>query len=95
MYDLVRLSPQHPEIDRLDQLQIMPTLPVNDAGAVVYYEDSGVPNGSSDYTTIVMIHGFMFTSGTSPALPKVNPTAYRFRLLDRHLPTHARPCGSL
>ena len=47
------------------QLQVMPILPVNDAGAVVYYEDSGIHNGSSDYTTIVMIHGFMFTSGTS------------------------------
>lgn len=38
----------------------MPTLPVNDSGAVIFYEDSGVPAGSSDYITIIIIHGLAF-----------------------------------
>ncbi|KAJ3553765.1 hypothetical protein NM688_g3444 [Phlebia brevispora] len=38
----------------------MPVVPVNKAGALVYYEDSGVPNSSGDYLTLVIVHGFMF-----------------------------------
>ncbi|RDX50214.1 hypothetical protein OH76DRAFT_463824 [Lentinus brumalis] len=41
----------------------MPTAPVNQDGAVLYYEESGVPNGSTDYVTIVLIHGTCFHSG--------------------------------
>ncbi|RPD62824.1 hypothetical protein L227DRAFT_562086 [Lentinus tigrinus ALCF2SS1-6] len=40
----------------------MPTAPVNEHGAVLYYEDSGVPGGSIDYVTIVLIHGTCFHS---------------------------------
>ena len=43
----------------------MPTVPVNDAGAVCFYEDSGVPHGSDNYLTIVALHGSSFHSGTS------------------------------
>ena len=52
----------------------MPILPVNDEGAVLYYEDSGAPPGSRDYHTIFLIHGFIFHSG-----------AYDFNLYDQQL----------
>ena len=41
----------------------MPTVPVTQQGAVLYYEDSGVPGGSTDYVTIILIHGTCFHSG--------------------------------
>ncbi|CCL99552.1 uncharacterized protein FIBRA_01570 [Fibroporia radiculosa] len=37
----------------------MPTAPVNKDGAALYYEDSGAPS-SSDYVTIIMLHGAVF-----------------------------------
>ena len=43
----------------------MPTVPVNDAGAVCFYEDSGVPHGFDNYLTIVALHGSSFHSGMS------------------------------
>ena len=39
----------------------MPTIVVNDAGAHLYYEDSGPP--SADYTTLVLVHGAGFHGG--------------------------------
>lgn len=44
----------------------MPTAPVNTEGAYVSYEDSGAPAGSSDYMTVVIIHGLVFHGGTHP-----------------------------
>lgn len=41
----------------------MPTAPINDDGAYVYYEDSGVPHNVQDYTSIVLVHGYSFNSG--------------------------------
>ncbi|KAI0647699.1 alpha/beta-hydrolase [Trametes meyenii] len=38
----------------------MPTLPVDSKGSVLYYEDSGVPVGSPDYVTVVLVHGTCF-----------------------------------
>ncbi|PSR70854.1 hypothetical protein PHLCEN_2v13295 [Hermanssonia centrifuga] len=38
----------------------MPTIPVNSDGAVLYYEDSGAPDGPDPYCTIVLIHGLIF-----------------------------------
>ncbi|KAI0923298.1 hypothetical protein AcV7_005849 [Taiwanofungus camphoratus] len=35
---------------------------VDDKGTVLYYEDSGVPDGSATYVTIVLVHGTMFHS---------------------------------
>lgn len=43
----------------------MPEIPVNDKGAVLYYEDTGAPDGSSDYLTIVLAHGLTFYGGES------------------------------
>ncbi|KAI0820428.1 hypothetical protein BC628DRAFT_1330448 [Trametes gibbosa] len=40
----------------------MPTAPVDDEGTVLYYEDSGVPAGSTKYVTLVLIHGTCFHS---------------------------------
>lgn len=42
----------------------MPTAPVNDTGAVVYYEDSGAPGNIPIYVTFVIIHGLAFHGGT-------------------------------
>lgn len=42
----------------------MPVGLVDDMGTVLYYEDSGVPDGSATYVTIVLVHGTMFHSGT-------------------------------
>ena len=41
----------------------MPTAPVDSDGSVLYYEDTGAPDGSKDYTTLVLIHGTCFHSG--------------------------------
>ncbi|GBE81682.1 hypothetical protein SCP_0400530 [Sparassis crispa] len=38
----------------------MPVAPVDDHGTVLYYEDSGTPPASSNYTTIVLLHGACF-----------------------------------
>jgi hypothetical protein len=43
----------------------MPTLPVNNNGAVLYYEDSGAPSGKTEYSTIVIFHGLVFHGCTS------------------------------
>ncbi|KAI0092043.1 hypothetical protein BDY19DRAFT_990791 [Irpex rosettiformis] len=53
----------------------MPTLPVNTDGAVLYYEDSGVPDNANDYTTIIIFHGFIFHGAS-------------FRLLFRYASLH-------
>jgi hypothetical protein len=37
----------------------MPQVPVNDK-VVLYYEDTGAPVGSSDYITIILVHGLSF-----------------------------------
>ena len=41
----------------------MPTAPVDNTGTVLYYEDSGAPAGSTDYVTLVLIHGTCFHGG--------------------------------
>ncbi|KAH9942789.1 hypothetical protein B0H21DRAFT_779875 [Amylocystis lapponica] len=42
----------------------MPVAPVNDQGAVLYYEDTGVPpSAPQDYVTVILLHGAMFHSG--------------------------------
>ena len=43
----------------------MPTIPVNDEGAVLFYEDSGAPQATEHYATLFILHGFMFHGGTS------------------------------
>ncbi|PIL22932.1 hypothetical protein GSI_15628 [Ganoderma sinense ZZ0214-1] len=40
----------------------MPTAPVDQHGSVLYYEDSGVPGTSTDYVTLVLVHGTCFHS---------------------------------
>ncbi|OJT12824.1 hypothetical protein TRAPUB_10659 [Trametes pubescens] len=54
----------------------MPTAPVDDKGTVLYYEDSGAPPGSTNYITVVLIHGTCFHSGTSPSIVTPLHTAY-------------------
>lgn len=44
----------------------MPTAPVDTRGSVLYYEDSGVPDASPDYVTLVMVHGTCFHGGKEP-----------------------------
>ena len=41
----------------------MPTAPVDDKGNVLYYEDSGAPEGLTVYSTVVLIHGGGFHGG--------------------------------
>ena len=40
----------------------MPTAPVDDAGNVLYYEDTGPVDGQA-YTTVVLFHGLIFHGG--------------------------------
>ncbi|KAJ8462240.1 hypothetical protein ONZ51_g11023 [Trametes cubensis] len=48
----------------------MPTAPVDDKGSVLYYEDSGAPAGSTDYVTLVLVHGTGFHSAVyRPMIP--------------------------
>ncbi|KAI0700598.1 hypothetical protein BC835DRAFT_396880 [Cytidiella melzeri] len=37
----------------------MPTARIDDEGTTLYYEDSGAPQGSSDYTTVILNHGYV------------------------------------
>ncbi|KAF9816045.1 hypothetical protein IEO21_04220 [Rhodonia placenta] len=41
----------------------MPVGPVDGKGTVLYYEDSGAPEGTRDYATLVLVHGTQFHSG--------------------------------
>ncbi|KAI0075966.1 hypothetical protein K474DRAFT_1645816 [Panus rudis PR-1116 ss-1] len=41
----------------------MPLAQVDDHGIALYYEDSGAPTGSSNYTTLVLIHGALYNNG--------------------------------
>lgn len=41
----------------------MPIAPVDDQGTVLFYEDSGILSSDEPYTTLVLIHGLMYTSG--------------------------------
>jgi hypothetical protein len=41
----------------------MPTLSVNDEGVSLYYSDSGAPPDSTDYVTIIALHGFVYNGG--------------------------------
>ncbi|EIW51541.1 alpha/beta-hydrolase [Trametes versicolor FP-101664 SS1] len=48
----------------------MPTAPVDDNGTVLYFEDSGAPPGSTDYVTLVLVHGTCFHSAVyRPMIP--------------------------
>ncbi|KAH9835552.1 Alpha/Beta hydrolase protein [Rhodofomes roseus] len=42
----------------------MPWAPVDDNGTRLYYEDTGAPPDSSDYTTLVLVHGGVFNGST-------------------------------
>ncbi|KAI0340787.1 alpha/beta-hydrolase [Trametopsis cervina] len=37
----------------------MPTISIDEHGTSVYYVDSGAPPGSTDYTTLIMYHGYV------------------------------------
>ncbi len=41
----------------------MPTAPINALGEFLYYEDSGQPEGSTEYLTVVFIHDLIFHGG--------------------------------
>ena len=61
-----RLSEQLPiSTAHLTPVSSMPTTVVDDRGSVLYYEDSGVPGTSTDYITLVLIHGTCFHGGAS------------------------------
>lgn len=42
----------------------MPFAPVDSKGTEFYYEDTGAPKGTTAYTTLLLIHGAVFNSGT-------------------------------
>ncbi|KAI0092042.1 hypothetical protein BDY19DRAFT_576011 [Irpex rosettiformis] len=58
----------------------MPTITVNDDGAVLYYEDSGAPNAAQDYHTIFIVHGFIFHGGSFRPL-FTHASSQRLRLI--------------
>ncbi|KAH8096633.1 hypothetical protein BXZ70DRAFT_327424 [Cristinia sonorae] len=63
----------------------MPSIPVNDDGAVLYYEDSGVPPNlaTASYTTLVILHGGFFNCGIFRRMMPFAPTHnVRIVLLD-------------
>lgn len=41
----------------------MPTIPVDENGTVLYFEDTGPPPSVTLYTTIILIHGLIFHGG--------------------------------
>lgn len=46
----------------------MPIATIDDEGTYLYYEDSGVPPGSSDYTTVICLHAFGVHGGMTQAI---------------------------
>lgn len=48
----------------------MPFAPVNEDGAVMYYDDSGIPDDSATYTTVILVHGLVFHGGSYDILLK-------------------------
>ncbi|KAL6306425.1 hypothetical protein BKA93DRAFT_729634 [Sparassis latifolia] len=61
----------------------MPIAPVDSSGNVLYYEDTGRPGQSTDYVTIVMIHGAMFHSAIfRPMIPYAAQHNVRLVLLN-------------
>ncbi|OJT12830.1 hypothetical protein TRAPUB_10665 [Trametes pubescens] len=61
----------------------MPTAPVDDNGTVLYFEDSGAPSGSTDYTTLVLVHGTCFHSAVyRPMIPFAAERNLRLVLLN-------------
>ncbi|CDO70848.1 hypothetical protein BN946_scf184801.g41 [Trametes cinnabarina] len=61
----------------------MPTGPVDDEGTALYYEDSGAPAESTDYVTVVLIHGTCFHSAVyRPMVPFAAEHNLRFVLLN-------------
>lgn len=41
----------------------MPTAQIDTTGISLYYEDTGVPNGATRYTTFVLVHGLGINGG--------------------------------
>lgn len=41
----------------------MPLAPIDDKGTNIYYEDSGVASGTTDYVTVVIVHGLIINGG--------------------------------
>ncbi|KAH9851605.1 alpha/beta-hydrolase [Lenzites betulinus] len=62
----------------------MPTAPVDDQSNVLYYEDSGPPAGSTNYTTVVLIHGTCFHGAVyRPMIPFAAQRNLRLVLLNQ------------
>ncbi|TCD64012.1 hypothetical protein EIP91_004680 [Steccherinum ochraceum] len=56
----------------------MPFAPVDDRGTVLQYEDTGVPNGSAAYKTLILIHGIQFNAAVfKPLIPFAAPNNLR------------------
>ncbi|EKM53112.1 uncharacterized protein PHACADRAFT_197542 [Phanerochaete carnosa HHB-10118-sp] len=66
----------------------MPLAQIDDNGTAIYYEDTGVPDGSSTYPTIVITHGLLINSGIP--IPKFNeqPLTRNILLLYHDPPSH-------
>ncbi|KLO13267.1 hypothetical protein SCHPADRAFT_890146 [Schizopora paradoxa] len=52
----------------------MPTAPIDDQGNVLFYEDTGAPQNSSNepYTTMIIVHGTAFHSGQFLAISSLD-----------------------
>ncbi|KAI0342328.1 hypothetical protein BDW22DRAFT_185251 [Trametopsis cervina] len=61
----------------------MPSVRVNHQGAVLHYEDSGVPFGSKNYHTVFLLHGFLIHGATfRPLFPYASGSNLRFITLN-------------
>ncbi|CCM05546.1 uncharacterized protein FIBRA_07773 [Fibroporia radiculosa] len=61
----------------------MPTAPVDQNGTVLYFEDSGAPSSSDDYTTVMILHGAIFHCGTfRPVFPYASRNNLRIVLIN-------------
>ncbi|KAI0820433.1 alpha/beta-hydrolase [Trametes gibbosa] len=62
----------------------MPTAPVDDKGNILYYEDSGPPVGSTNYITLILVHGTCFHSAIyRPLIPFAAERNLRLVLLNQ------------
>ena len=65
----------------------MPTVTVDDRGTAFYYEDTGPPEGSHTYLTVILMHGLLFHGGEQSLSPWMNDSYTRFlRDVSIHVP---------
>ncbi|TCD64176.1 hypothetical protein EIP91_004448 [Steccherinum ochraceum] len=89
-FGVLRHYKDHLEVDHLVNNNLkMPLASLDDYGVVFDYDDTGAPPGSTDYTTLVIVHGIQFNNGIFFRLKPYAASA-NLRLVLLNLREHGR-----